>query len=37
MTHSKAMLISPPDVTIDHLFPPCTDEKNAALKVWFEY
>jgi aldehyde dehydrogenase (NAD+) len=31
------MFISPPDVAIDHLFPPHTPEKNAALKQWFEY
>jgi acyl-CoA reductase-like NAD-dependent aldehyde dehydrogenase len=37
LTHAKSMLISPPDVAIDHLFPPYTDEKNEALKVWFEY
>jgi len=37
MTHAKSMLISPPDVAIDHLFPPYTPEKNAALKQWFEY
>ena len=37
LTHAKSMLISPPDVAIDHLFPPYTPEKNAALKQWFEY
>jgi aldehyde dehydrogenase (NAD+) len=37
LTHAKSMLISPPDVAIDHLFPPYTDKKNEALKVWFEY
>jgi aldehyde dehydrogenase (NAD+) len=37
LTHAKSMLISPPDVAIDHLFPPYTPEKNAALKVWFDY
>ena len=37
LTHAKSMLISPPDVAIDHLFPPYTDEKNEALKQWFEY
>jgi aldehyde dehydrogenase (NAD+) len=37
MTHAKSMLISPPDVAIDHLFPPYTSEKNADLKQWFEY
>ena len=34
--HTKAMLISPPDVAIDHLFPPYSLEKNAALRLWFE-
>ena len=37
LTHAKSMLISPPDVAIDHLFPPYTAEKNEALKMWFEY
>jgi len=37
LTHAKSMLISPPDVAIDHLFPPYTDKKNEALKMWFEY
>jgi aldehyde dehydrogenase (NAD+) len=37
LTHSKSMLIAPPDVAIDHLFPPYTKEKNEALKHWFEY
>jgi aldehyde dehydrogenase (NAD+) len=37
LTHAKSMLISPPDVAIDHLFPPYTPEKNAALKQWFDY
>ena len=37
LTHAKSMLISPPDVAIDHLFPPYTSEKNADLKQWFEY
>jgi aldehyde dehydrogenase (NAD+) len=37
LTHAKSMLISPADVAIDHLFPPYTPEKNAALKLWFEY
>jgi len=37
LSHAKSMLISPPDVAIDHLFPPYTREKNAALKQWFEY
>ncbi len=37
LTHAKSLLISPPDVAIDHLFPPYTAEKNAELKQWFEY
>jgi aldehyde dehydrogenase (NAD+) len=37
LTHAKSMLISPPDVAIDHLIPPYTAEKNRALKTWFEY
>jgi acyl-CoA reductase-like NAD-dependent aldehyde dehydrogenase len=37
LTHAKSMLISPPDVTIEHLFPPYTAAKNADLKVWFDY
>jgi aldehyde dehydrogenase (NAD+) len=36
LTHAKSMLISPSDVAIDHLFPPYSAEKNAALKIWFE-
>jgi acyl-CoA reductase-like NAD-dependent aldehyde dehydrogenase len=37
LTHAKSMLVSPPDVAIDHLFPPYSAEKNADLKIWFEY
>ncbi|MEE6164608.1 MULTISPECIES: aldehyde dehydrogenase family protein [unclassified Mycolicibacterium] len=37
LTHAKSMLISPADVAIDHLFPPYSPEKNAELKMWFEY
>ena len=37
LTHAKSILISPPDVAIEHLFPPYTAEKNAELKIWFEY
>ncbi len=37
LTHAKSVLISPPDVTIDHLFPPYTKEKVQALDQWFEY
>jgi aldehyde dehydrogenase (NAD+) len=37
LTHAKSMLIAPPEVAIDHLLPPYTNEKNEALKLWFEY
>jgi aldehyde dehydrogenase (NAD+) len=37
LTHAKSILISPPDVAIDHLFPPYTKEKVEALDQWFEY
>ena len=37
LTHAKSMLMSPPDVAIDHLFPPYTKEKVQALSQWFEY
>jgi aldehyde dehydrogenase (NAD+) len=37
LSHAKSVFISPPDVAIDHLFPPYTPEKNEALKIWFEY
>jgi acyl-CoA reductase-like NAD-dependent aldehyde dehydrogenase len=37
LTHAKAILISPPDVDIDHLFPPFTAEKVQALSQWLEY
>lgn len=37
LTHAKTMFVAPPDVAIDHLFPPFTKEKNEALKLWFEY
>ena len=37
LTHSKSMLIAPPDVAIDHLFPPYTNKKNKELGLWFEY
>jgi aldehyde dehydrogenase (NAD+) len=37
LTHAKSILISPPDVAIEHLFPPYTKEKVEALKLWFEY
>jgi aldehyde dehydrogenase (NAD+) len=37
LTHAKSMLIAPPSVAIDHLFPPYTKEKNEVLMLWFEY
>jgi aldehyde dehydrogenase (NAD+) len=37
LTHAKSILISPPDVAIDHLFPPYTKEKVQATDQWFEY
>ena len=37
LTRAKSLAISPPDVAIDHLFPPYSPEKNAELKIWFEY
>src|SRR5216684_3002360 len=37
LTHAKSILISPPDVAIEHLYSPFTDEKNQALQQWFEY
>jgi aldehyde dehydrogenase (NAD+) len=37
LTHAKSVLMSPPDVAIDHLFPPYTKEKVQALDQWFEY
>jgi aldehyde dehydrogenase (NAD+) len=37
LTHAKSILVSPPDVAINHLFPPSTEEKVQALPQWFEY
>jgi aldehyde dehydrogenase (NAD+) len=37
LTHAKSVLISPPDVAIDHLFPPYTKEKVQAVNQWFDY
>jgi len=37
LTHAKAILVSPADVSIDHLFPPYTMEKIQALNQWLEY
>jgi len=37
LTHAKSILVSPPDVDIDHLFPPYTKEKVEAVNQWFDY
>jgi aldehyde dehydrogenase (NAD+) len=37
MTHAKSILISPPDVSIDHVYPPFTMDKIHALNQWLEY
>jgi aldehyde dehydrogenase (NAD+) len=37
LTHAKSILISPPEVAIEHLFPPYTKEKVQAVNQWFEY
>jgi aldehyde dehydrogenase (NAD+) len=37
LTHAKSVLVSPPDVAIEHLFPPYTPEKVQELSQWFEY
>ena len=37
LTHAKSVLISPPDVAIDHLFPPYSKEKVQAINQWFDY
>jgi aldehyde dehydrogenase (NAD+) len=37
LTHAKSMLVAPPDVAIDHLFPPYTKANNEELPLWFEY
>ena len=37
LTHANSVLISPPDVAIDHLFPPYTEEKVRALNQWFDH
>jgi aldehyde dehydrogenase (NAD+) len=36
LLHAKSVLMSPPDVAIDHLFPPYTQEKVQALNQWFD-
>ena len=37
MTHAKSILISPPDVNIDHVYPPFTMDKIQALNQWLDY
>jgi len=37
LTHPKSMLIAPPGVAIEHLYPPYTNEKNQALLQWLDY
>ncbi|MGC1783534.1 MAG: aldehyde dehydrogenase family protein [Acidobacteriaceae bacterium] len=37
LTHAKSILVSPPDVAIDHLFPPYTTDKVQALNQWSDY
>ena len=37
LTHAKSVLISPPNVAIEHLFPPYTKEKVQAVNQWFDY
>jgi len=37
LTHPKTMLISPPEVAIDHLFPPYDMSKVQALEKWGIY
>jgi aldehyde dehydrogenase (NAD+) len=36
MTHAKSILISPPDVSIDHVYPPFTMDKVQALNQWLD-
>jgi len=37
LTHAKSILISPPDVSIDHVYPPYTMDKIQALNQWLDY
>jgi aldehyde dehydrogenase (NAD+) len=37
LTHAKSILISPPDVSIDHVYPPFTMDKIQALNQWLDY
>jgi aldehyde dehydrogenase (NAD+) len=37
LTHAKSIFVSPPNITIDQLFPPYTMEKVHELYKWFDY
>jgi len=37
LTHAKSVLLSPPNVSIEHLLPPYTMDKVQALSQWLEY
>jgi len=37
LTPAKSILISPPDVAIEHMYPPYNDKKVADLSQWFDY
>jgi aldehyde dehydrogenase (NAD+) len=37
LTHAKSILISPPDASIDHVYPPFTMDKIQALGQWLDY
>src|SRR3984957_8878494 len=37
LTHAKSILISPPDASIDHVYPPFTMDKVQALSQWLDY
>jgi aldehyde dehydrogenase (NAD+) len=37
LSHLKSVLVSPPDVAIEHLYSPFTEAKNRELAGWFEY
>ena len=37
LTHAKSILISPPNASIDHVYPPYTMDKIQALNQWLDY
>jgi len=37
LTHAKSILLSPPDASIDHVYPPFTKDKIQALSQWLDY